>query len=73
MTKAVIQLEQLTCPTCVKKIETALQKTEGVEKAEASFTSGKVKIDFDESKVELQKLEKSLKKLGYMVISSQVK
>lgn len=73
MAKAVFQLEQLTCPTCVKKIETALKNTDGVEKAEASFNSSKVKVDFDETKIESQKIEKVIKKLGYVVITSQIK
>ena len=51
MQKAVLQLETLTCPTCKKKIEGALDKMDGVEKAKVLFNASKAKVDFDETKV----------------------
>ena len=49
MSKAVFQLEPLTCPSCIKKIETTLNKTTGVESAKVLFNSSKVKMEFDDS------------------------
>ncbi|MEH6907592.1 heavy-metal-associated domain-containing protein, partial [Neobacillus drentensis] len=37
MSKAVYQLESLTCPSCIKKIETTLNKTNGVESTKVLF------------------------------------
>ena len=48
MSKAVYQLEPLTCPSCIKKIETTLNKTVGIETAKVMFNSSKVKTEFDE-------------------------
>ncbi len=69
MVKTTLQLEQITCPTCVKKIEGALARTEGVEKAKVSFTTSKVKAEFDESKVKADDIKQVIEKLGFEVIS----
>ena len=72
MSKVVFQLEALTCPSCIKKIETTLNKTAGVDSAKVLFNSSKVKTEFDESQIEAVQLEETIKKLGYEVLSSKV-
>ncbi|HZK02428.1 MAG TPA: heavy-metal-associated domain-containing protein [Anaerovoracaceae bacterium] len=69
MTKTTIQLEQITCPTCVRKIEGALAKTDGVESASVSFNTSKVKAEFDESKVKQEDIKAVIEKLGFEVLS----
>lgn len=63
------QLETLNCPTCIRKIEDALYKQEGVEEAKVLFNSSKVKVVYDEEKVTSDHLSKTIEKLGYPVIS----
>ena len=72
MTKAIFQLEPLTCPSCVKKIETALTKTEGVTEARVLFNSGKVKTEFNEAVIEAEGLRTIIQKLGYPVTKTKV-
>lgn len=72
MKKAVFQLEALTCPSCVKKIESTLSKTEGVGEAKVLFSSSKVRVEFDEDKVNPEKLKNSIRKLGYDVLELKV-
>ena len=72
MTKAVFQLDEITCPSCVKKIETTLMKIAGVDEAEVLFNSGKVKAYFDENKISAEQLEKNIKRLGYQVLSTKI-
>ncbi len=69
MKKAVFQMETLTCPTCVKKIESALNGTTGVEKVDVLFNSSKAKVQFDEAAVSTDKLKLTIRKLGYVVLS----
>lgn len=69
MAKTTMQLEQLTCPTCVKKIETALAKTAGIEESSVSFSTSKVKAEFDESKVSADNIKDIIEKLGFDVLS----
>lgn len=72
MAKASFQLEELTCPSCIKKIESSLQKIPGVEFVIVMFNSSKVKTEFDEAQVNAIQLEETIKKLGYEVLSSKI-
>lgn len=66
-----IQLETLSCPSCITKIEGVLNKEAGVENAKVLFNSSKVKIEYDEEKVSTDRLVELIEKVGYPVISSQ--
>lgn len=72
MSKATFQLEPLTCPSCINRIEKTLNKTAGVESAKVLFNSSKVKAEFNENQVNASQLEETIKKLGYPVINSKV-
>lgn len=71
MAKAEFKLEQLTCPTCVKKIETALTKSKGVDSVRVLFNSSKVKTEFDDTQTDAERLKDTIEKLGYSVSSSK--
>jgi len=75
MKKATIQLETLTCPSCVLKIENATKGLGGVEKesVKVSFNSSKVKLNFDDEKLSVEDIEKAITSLGYEVKKSIVK
>ena len=49
MTKLVYQLDGLTCPSCLQKIEGALGQQAGVKTVKALFNSSKVKAQIDPS------------------------
>lgn len=72
MTKAEYQLEPLTCPSCVKKIESTLSKKDGVETVKVLFNSSKVKTEFDETKIDADKIKNMIIKLGYSVLKEKV-
>lgn len=63
------QLETLTCPSCISKIEGVLNKEPGVEKAKVLFNSSKVKVKYDKDEVSPERLEKLIEKVGYSVCS----
>lgn len=75
MKTATIQLEALTCPSCVQKIENATKSVNGVERESVKvlFNSSKVKFEFDDEKLSVQDVEKAIAALGYKVKKSQVK
>jgi len=75
MQKATIQLETLTCPSCMQKIENGVKSLEGVNKESLKvlFNSSKVRVEFDDEKVSIKDIENSIDKLGYEVLKSQVK
>jgi copper chaperone CopZ len=64
------QLETLTCPSCIAKIEGALNKEPGVEEAKVLFNSSKVKVKYDSEEVSSDQLEKLIEKVGFPVLSS---
>lgn len=67
MKKLTMQLEQLVCPTCAQKIETALKKAPGVEAVAVLFNSSKAKVEYDEGKTEPNTLAEVVQALGYEV------
>lgn len=72
MRKIEMQLEPLSCPSCIKRIEKALAKEKGVEHSKVLFNSSKVKAEFDDSIVSAEKLAELLEKLGYPVKKTKV-
>jgi len=59
----------IDCASCVKKIESVLNKTEGVLNASVNFASEKVSIEYDNEKTSLDKLANILKNIGYELIT----
>lgn len=75
MQKATIQLETLTCPSCMQKIEGAVKSLDGIDidSLNVSFNSSKVKFNFDDEKVSIKEIEKAIDKVGYEVKKSTVR
>ncbi len=75
MQKATIQLETLTCPSCMQKIENGVKSLDGVDKKSIKvlFNSSKVRVEYDDEKVSIKDIENAIDKLGYVVMKSQVK
>lgn len=71
MTNVTFLLETLTCPSCMAKIEGALRRTKGVERAEVLFNASKAKITFEESIVQSEDLKKIIKALGFTVLGEK--
>lgn len=75
MQTANIQLETLTCPSCLQKIENGVSKLNGIDKdsLKVMFNASRVKVDFDGDTVSIEDIEKSIQDLGYEVKRSRVK
>jgi len=72
MKKAVFNMEPFSCPSCIKKIEGALLKANGVKDAQVMFHSGRVRAEFDSSVTSAEALEGLITGLGYAVLSRKV-
>ena len=57
MTKKTIQMEELVCPMCAQKIETALSGAKGVLKATVLYNASKAKVEFDEEQTNVDELK----------------
>lgn len=67
MEKVILQLEQLGCPSCIKKIETGVLRIAGVESAQLMFNSSKVKVTFDPNETNKSEIKGTIENLGYQV------
>jgi len=69
MKKNTLQLDTLTCPSCVLKIESALKRLDGVESVDVLFNASKVKVQYDESRQNTDSLKSTVTALGYDVLA----
>lgn len=73
MQKVIIQLGTLTCPSCMQKIEHAIENESGVSRIKVLFNASKVKAEIDPTVTDANKIKKAIEKLGYTVESSNTK
>lgn len=69
MTKKVYQLETVSCPSCIQKIEGMLKKTKGIDESEVLFNSSRVKVSFNEALINSEEIKNKIDQLGYKVLS----
>lgn len=63
--KTILRSQDLSCPSCIVKIEKALQKVDGVERAEVKFNSGKIEIEHDPERAPANALVETVRGVGY--------
>lgn len=68
-----LYVNNMTCPNCENSIESVLSNMTGVNRVKASYIGGTVCVTYDEALVELEKIEKVIKKQGYNVQRQQVR
>ncbi len=69
MTTKIYQLETLTCPNCVAKIEGMMKKTKGISEGEVLFNTSKV--NFDENILSSEEIVAKIEKLGFDVLGEK--
>jgi len=58
-------IQDMSCSSCVAKIEKRLYGCVGVKKAEVNFASGVAKVTFDETKQNAEQLAEVITEMGY--------
>lgn len=61
-----LRAKDLSCPSCVAKIEKALSTTPGVESAEVKFNTGKIIVKHDPDTATNTNLVDAVKSAGYV-------
>lgn len=69
MKKITFSIEGMHCGSCAAGIQMVVQNLEGVKDISASWDNKNGEVEFDESKVKFEDIEKSISDLGYKVIS----
>ncbi|WP_028274823.1 heavy-metal-associated domain-containing protein [Atopococcus tabaci] len=75
MNKAILQLETLSCPSCMQKIESAVKGLNGIDKdsVKVMFNSSKVRTDFDAEVLDIEDIKEAIEDVGYSVLKTKVK
>lgn len=63
--KTLLRSRELTCPSCVRKIEKALSALPGVEKATVHYNTGRIEVEHDGTRVGTAELVKAVRTAGY--------
>ncbi|MDA2935912.1 heavy metal translocating P-type ATPase [Patescibacteria group bacterium AH-259-L05] len=68
MTKLILKIKGMHCASCSILIDKLVSKQEGVISIKTNYGSEKTTIEFDETKISLEKIDKLINKLGYDLI-----
>ncbi|MFH1783716.1 MAG: heavy metal translocating P-type ATPase [bacterium] len=71
-TKTTLAVEGMTCASCVKTIESALNNAEGVLKAVVNFATEKVTIEYDPKIIDNEGLTRVIESVGYKVFKGKL-
>lgn len=71
MIKESYKVEGMTCASCAMTIENSLQKLKGIAKASVNLASEKLTVEYDGKLVTPEKLEQTVKDVGYTLVLPQ--
>lgn len=60
-----LQIEGMTCASCVNRVEKTLNRLEGVSRASVNLTTEKARIEYDPNTVTLSRIKEVIVKAGY--------
>lgn len=64
-TKTILKIKGMTCASCSASIERALKKESGIVSINVNLATEKANLEFDSDKINLNKIQKIIKKTGY--------
>lgn len=67
-----LQITGMTCAACANRIEKGLNKIDGVSAANVNFALEKASVSYNPAKVDVYRLEETVKKLGYGTVKETV-
>lgn len=65
------KIEGMTCASCVKAVERAVSKLEGVTEANVNFATEKLSISYDPSQSKISDIKNAVEKAGYKAIEEE--
>jgi copper chaperone len=63
--KTILRSQELSCPSCIAKIEKALKSLQGVQEAKVHFNSGRIEVLHDAGTTTQEDLVKAIRAAGY--------
>lgn len=65
MKQTTLQLEKLTCPSCMQKIRRTVNALNGVEQTKILFASSKARVFYDEAAISEADIIDKIEEIGY--------
>jgi len=66
--KQTINISGMHCSSCAATIEKLLKKTAGITGVRVRFMTQTAVVEFDETKIQLEKIKKLIKSAGYEAV-----
>ncbi|MBE2221977.1 MAG: heavy-metal-associated domain-containing protein [Anaerolineae bacterium] len=66
--KTLLRSQDLSCPSCVAKIENALQGLKGVNDAKVHFNTGRIEVEHDPDTAPTAVLVQTVRETGYEAV-----
>ena len=63
--KTLLRSQELSCPSCVAKIEKALKAVDGVQDAKVHFNTGRIEVEHDPDQAAGETLVEAVRSVGY--------
>jgi len=67
MTEVVLQAPEIHCDHCKSSIEGAVAALDGVQSVEVAIADATVRVDYDDARVEIDSIKKTIEEQGYAV------
>ena len=67
MQKVMMKLGGMTCPSCLTKIEKAVEDVDGTDQIKVLFNAGKLKVMMNADKADVDDVKTAIEKMGYEV------
>ncbi|MCA1844382.1 MAG: cation transporter, partial [Actinobacteria bacterium] len=64
-TEVALEVSGMTCGSCAARVQKALGRQEGVERADVNFATGRATVVFDPSRIGVSDFSAAVVKLGY--------
>lgn len=64
-----LHVKGMSCNHCVKSIEAALGKIQGIESVQVNLKKESVSVSFRESNITIEKIKETIEDAGYDVVS----
>ena len=65
--KAEYKVKGMHCNSCVAIIKMDLEEIEGIKKVTGDYQKGKVSVEYDEKKTNINEMKRVIEKAGYKV------
>src|SRR5438309_193009 len=67
-TRTVLKIGGMHCAGCVNSIQKSVSEVPGVNKVEVNLATEKATLEFDQTKVKLNSIEKAIEEIGYKIV-----